>query len=83
MVKNQTARREGDRWYKGERTPLVQLVCEAGHRHLVPYDSKAGRAEDEARVRRAHVREDARVVLADKRLSAKARKVIEQLLEMT
>lgn len=78
-----TALRIGDKWYRGERAPLVQIVCEAGKRHMVPYDSKNGRAEDEARVRRANIREDARVVLSDKRLSAKARKVIEQLMEMT
>lgn len=73
----------GERWYRGERSPLVQIVCEAGRRHMVPYDSKKGRAEDEARVRRAHLREEARAVLANKGLSAKARKVIEQLMELT
>lgn len=78
-----TASRDGDRWFRGERSPLVQIVCEAGQRHMVAYDSKKGRAEDEARVRRAHVREDARKVLAEPRLSKAARKVIEQLLEIS
>jgi len=83
MVESRTARREDDRWFRGERAPLVQIVCEAGHRHMVSYDSKKGRAEDEARVHRAHVREAARKVLAEPRLSKAARKVIEQLLEIS
>lgn len=80
MVDARTARKEGDRWFKGERAPLIQIECEAGHRHMVPYDSKKGRAEDEARVQRAHIREEARAVLNDKKVPLKARKVIEQLM---
>lgn len=83
MLDYGTARRENDRLYRGQRAPSVRIVCEAGVQHLVPYDSKKGREEDAARVKRAHLREAAREVLADKRLSGKARKVIEALLELT
>jgi hypothetical protein len=83
MKESGTARREGDLWLRGDRAPLIHITCEAGYGHLVEYDSKKGRAEDEARVRRAHLREEARAVLANKGLSAKARKVIEQLMELT
>lgn len=83
MARWGTARREDGVWYRTDRAPIVYIVCEAGARHSVSYDSKKGRAEDEARVRRAHLREEARAVLANKALSAKARKVIEQLMELT
>lgn len=83
MAVHQTARKESDRWFKGERAPLVYITCEAGHGHFVEYDSKKGRAEDEARVRRAHIREAARKVLAQPRLAKDARKVIEQLMEIS
>lgn len=83
MKEGTTARPEADRWFRGERAPIVHIICEAGKGHFVEYDSKKGRAEDEARVRRAHLREEARAVLAKKGLSAQARKVIEQLMELT
>lgn len=83
MKRDGTARCAGDRWFRTDRSPQVHITCEAGRGHWVAYDSKKGRAEDEARVRRAHIREEARTVLAKPGLSKAARKVIEQLMELT
>lgn len=83
MVENGTARREGDRWFKGDRAPLHRIVCEVGKTHMVPYDSDKGRAEDAAYRHRARVREEARAVLAKSKLSADVRKALEQLMEIS
>jgi len=71
MVELRTARREGDRWFIGTRAPIVYVVCSEGRRHAVPYDSKKGRAEDEAQRLRANIREDVREARAGKSVKAK------------
>jgi hypothetical protein len=76
-----TAERRAALWYRVDRSPLVYGVCtECSRPQLVPYDSKKGRAEDEARVLRVNIREEARAVLNDKKVPLKARKAIEQLM---
>jgi hypothetical protein len=75
-----TVRRDGDRWYKGERAPRITVHENKPHYRTDDWAAErrdAYRADTDARVRREQIRAELFAALADKRIKGHTREVIQ------